>query len=90
MEPRIRVETRYFSPAEPALPALAVQVTHLVDTCMLWVGTTEVEAEEVAKAPLQGCLSKDWACAMPTQNIVSRAMFLSGNAISRSGYNGFD
>ncbi|EJF65346.1 hypothetical protein DICSQDRAFT_79423 [Dichomitus squalens LYAD-421 SS1] len=68
MEPRIRVETRHFPPTEPALPALAVQVTHLVNTCMLWVGTTEVEAVDVQKAPLQGCLSKDWACAMPTQN----------------------
>ncbi|KAI1794083.1 hypothetical protein LXA43DRAFT_997584 [Ganoderma leucocontextum] len=68
MQPRIRVETRHFPPAEPALPALAVQITRLVDTCMLWVGTTDVEAEDIQQAPLQGSLSKDWACAMPTRD----------------------
>ena len=76
MQPRIRVETRYFPPAEPALPALALQITRLVNTCMLWVGTTEVEAENVQKAPLQGSLSKDWACAMPMRDTVSRVTSL--------------
>ncbi len=71
MQPQIRVETRYFPPAEPALPPLAVQITRLVETRMLWVGTTELEAEDVQKAPLQGSLAKDWACAMPTRDIVS-------------------
>ena len=38
---------------------------------MLWVGTTELEAEDVHKAPLQGLLAKDWACAMPIRDTVS-------------------
>ncbi|KAI0358375.1 hypothetical protein OH77DRAFT_1502304 [Trametes cingulata] len=68
VEPRIHVDTRYFPPAELALPALAVQTTRLVDTYMLWVGTTDVEPDQVGMAPLQGCLAKDWACAMPARD----------------------
>lgn len=71
MQPRIHIHTRYIPPSEPALPALAIQTTRLVDTYMLWVGTTELEAEEVRNAPLHGCLAKDWACAMPTRETVS-------------------
>ncbi|KAI0328642.1 hypothetical protein GY45DRAFT_1347054 [Cubamyces sp. BRFM 1775] len=65
--PRIHVDTRYFPPADLALPALAVQTTRLVDTYMLWVGTTDVDQEQIKNAPLQGCLAKDWACAMPAR-----------------------
>ncbi|KAI0645636.1 hypothetical protein C8Q79DRAFT_911491 [Trametes meyenii] len=65
---RIHVDTRYFTPAEPALPAIAVQTTRLVNTYMLWVGTTDVEPEQVGDAPLQGCFAKDWACAMPVRD----------------------
>ncbi|KDQ57797.1 hypothetical protein JAAARDRAFT_35487 [Jaapia argillacea MUCL 33604] len=61
----IRVQTRYFPPSDSAIPALALQVTHLVDSYMLWIGTTEMEAENVDKAPLAGALGRDWACAMP-------------------------
>ena len=71
MQPRIHVETRYVPSSEPALPALAVQTTRLVDTYMLWVGTTDLEQEAVGNAPLQGYLSKDWACAMPARESVS-------------------
>jgi len=60
----ISVETKYIASSDSALPALALQVTRLVDSYMIWVGTTEESAEEVHKAPLHGCLSKDWACAM--------------------------
>ena len=73
LQPRIQVSTRYFPPSEPALPALAVQTTRMVDTYMFWVGTTDLDAEGVQNAPLQGCLSKDWACAMPMRESVSVA-----------------
>ncbi|KAI0823755.1 hypothetical protein BC628DRAFT_1383201 [Trametes gibbosa] len=66
-EPRIQVDTQYFPSAEHALPALAVQTTRLVDSYMLWVGTTDVEPDQVGTAPLQGSLAKDWACAMPVR-----------------------
>ena len=71
MQSRIHVETRYIPPAELAVPALAVQITRLVDTFMIWAGTTDSEPKEVHNAPLQGCLSKDWACAMPPREPVS-------------------
>ncbi|KAI0744059.1 hypothetical protein C8Q80DRAFT_1184818 [Daedaleopsis nitida] len=74
MEPRIHVETRYIPPAEMAVPALAVQITRLVDTYMLWVGTTDVEEKDVHNAPSQGCLGRDWACAMPSKDTVSSAV----------------
>ncbi|KAI0780108.1 hypothetical protein C8Q74DRAFT_1367886 [Fomes fomentarius] len=65
MEPRIQVVTHYIPSAELGLPALAVQITRLVGTYMVWVGTTDGEPEEVQNAPTQGYLGKDWACAMP-------------------------
>jgi proteasome assembly chaperone 4 len=65
----IAVEARYIPAPDPSLPALAIQITRLVDSYMLWVGTTELEAQDVAKAPLFGGLSKDWACAMPPNKV---------------------
>lgn len=67
--PHIQVETKYIPPSDLSLPAIAVQVTRLVGSYMLWVGTTDVAAEDVRKAPLQGRLAKDWACAMPTKDV---------------------
>lgn len=71
MEPRIQVVTHYIPSAELGLPALAVQITRLVGTYMVWVGTTDGEPEEVQNAPTQGYLGKDWACAMPPSESVS-------------------
>ncbi|OCH92333.1 hypothetical protein OBBRIDRAFT_727043 [Obba rivulosa] len=68
MQPRINVKTTYVPSAEPHLPPLAVRTTQLVDSYMVWVGTTDVPPEEVDIAPSQGCLSKDWACAMPARD----------------------
>lgn len=61
----IQVRTKYIEPAEPGLPALAVQIMRLVDSYMIWVGITEETAETVADAPRGGMLCRDWACAMP-------------------------
>ncbi|KIK97798.1 hypothetical protein PAXRUDRAFT_135570 [Paxillus rubicundulus Ve08.2h10] len=58
--------TRYIPPAEPTLPALALHVTSLVDSYMLWVGVTEEPPETVENAPRSGALCRDWACAMPS------------------------
>ncbi|KZT10956.1 uncharacterized protein LAESUDRAFT_741287 [Laetiporus sulphureus 93-53] len=69
MAPHISFRTRHVRPADPSLPALALQVTHLIDSYMLWVGTTDETAEEVYKAPLQGNLARDWACAMPARDL---------------------
>jgi hypothetical protein len=67
--PVISVETRHITPTDVGLPSLAVQITRLVDSYMLWVGVTEDGPEEVAQAPLKGSLARDWACAMPTINV---------------------
>lgn len=65
----INVQTRYVAPSEPSLPALAVRTTRLVDTYMLWVGTTDQAQDEVENAPSQGFLARDWACAMPPRDV---------------------
>ncbi|KAI0268765.1 hypothetical protein BC834DRAFT_820934 [Gloeopeniophorella convolvens] len=61
----ISVETRYFAPAKPSLPALALQATCLADSYMLWIGVTEEAEENVGRAASQGRLGRDWAVAMP-------------------------
>jgi hypothetical protein len=67
--PSISIETKYIRPEDDSLPGLAIQITWLVDSYMLWVSTTEGVAENVWKAPLQGSLCRDWACAMPPFNV---------------------
>ena len=66
---QVHVFTKYIPPAEPTLPALALQVTQLVGSCMIWAGVTDEEAENVQAAPVQGALTRDWVCAMPQTNV---------------------
>ncbi|KAI0256279.1 hypothetical protein BJV78DRAFT_1118015 [Lactifluus subvellereus] len=61
----IRVETRYFSASGTSSPALALQVTCLEDSYMLWIGVTEETEENADRATMRGHLGKDWAVAMP-------------------------
>ena len=61
----ITTEIRHFPPIEDSLPAIVVQVTALVDSYMLWVGTTGRRPEDSQRAPAEGNLCRDWACAMP-------------------------
>jgi len=70
MVPRISVEVKYIPSSDPCLPSLALQVTKLVDSYMLWVGTIEDNTgEDVEQAPLQGSLCRDWAFAMPPMKV---------------------
>lgn len=69
IQPHIVAETKFVPPSDPTLPALALQVTRLRDSYMLWIGTTEESAEDVQNAPLQGHLARDWACAMPANKV---------------------
>ncbi|KAL1705305.1 hypothetical protein EV121DRAFT_258662 [Schizophyllum commune] len=62
----ISVTTHYVSPPDDSLPPLALQITRLVGSYMLWVGMAEGGPERVEEAPLKGNLAKDWACAMPS------------------------
>jgi hypothetical protein len=61
----ISVETKYFPSSGASSPALALQVTCLVDSYMLWIGVTEELEENASNATLQGHLGKDWAVSMP-------------------------
>lgn len=65
----IAVEVHYVSPPDPSLPALAIQITRLVDSYMLWVGITALDPDNVSKAPALGSLAGDWACAMPPNKV---------------------
>lgn len=65
----ISVSTRYLTPSDLSLPSLALQVTQLVGSYMVWIGTTETSPEDVDTAPIQGSLCKDWACAMPPKAV---------------------
>ncbi|KAI0093030.1 hypothetical protein BDY19DRAFT_989714 [Irpex rosettiformis] len=65
----IQVYTKYVPPSERTLPALALQITQLVGSYMVWVGITDEPAEKVDIAPSQGFLLKDWACAMPPTSV---------------------
>lgn len=67
--PNVHVYTKYVPPTEPALPPLALQVTQLVGSYMIWVGATEEPAEKVEYAPLRGALTRDWVCAMPPTSV---------------------
>ncbi|KAI5123064.1 hypothetical protein M0805_000498 [Coniferiporia weirii] len=61
----IETEIKYFAPSDDSTPALVVQSTRLVNSYMLWVGSTEAGPSEAQRAPLGGSLCRDWACAMP-------------------------
>lgn len=70
----ISVSSRYIAPTDPSLPALALQITSLVDSYMIWIGATNQPPESVQNAARSGSLCRDWACAMPAPpgNVVSK------------------
>ena len=75
----ISVNSKYIAPSDPSLPALALQITSLVDSYMIWVGVTNQLPESVESAARSGLLCRDWACAMPSPpgNAVSERCYLS-------------
>jgi hypothetical protein len=83
----ISVETKYFPSSGASSPALALQVTCLVDSYMLWIGVTEEVEENASRAILQGHLGKDWAVSMPPWKVRNSrnegiGWFQQGNFIS--------
>lgn len=62
----IKVSSHYIPPVNSSSPALAIQVTSLVDSYMIWAGIAEGNAEDVHSAASQGRLTQEWACAMPS------------------------
>ena len=66
----IKIVSKQLTGSDSSLPLLAMQIICLVDSYMIWVGTTsDGRGEQVdggaELAPLQGHLARDWACAMP-------------------------
>ncbi|KAG2153784.1 uncharacterized protein EDB93DRAFT_1223906 [Suillus bovinus] len=61
----ISVTSKYVAPSHPSLPALALQITSLVGSYMIWVGATNQPPESVQNATRSGVLCRDWSCAMP-------------------------
>ena len=84
----ISVSSNYIAPSDPSLPALALQITSLVDSYMIWVGATNQPPESVQNAARSGSLCRDWACAMPAApgNVVSKPYY---RVIYYTNYSGF-
>ena len=70
----VSVKTKYFPSSRASSPALALQVTCLADSYMLWIGATDEVEENAGRAILRGHLGKDWAVAMPPWNVGFRRM----------------
>jgi len=65
-ESSIKSQVKILGSSDPSLPPLALQVTQMVETYMLWIGTVDTDVGDSGeKAVLNGSLCKDWACAMP-------------------------
>jgi proteasome assembly chaperone 4 len=58
----ITVSTHAVARADASQPALAVQLTRLTGSYMLWAGLAPDPA-------VPGALARDWACAMPSTNV---------------------
>ncbi|TFL01584.1 hypothetical protein BDV98DRAFT_507180, partial [Pterulicium gracile] len=63
--PAMKETYRFIESTDPSIPHLAIQLTHMLDSYMIWVGTTTLPEHDVKYAPVQGSLCKDWSCAMP-------------------------
>ncbi|KAF9653837.1 hypothetical protein BDM02DRAFT_3106958 [Thelephora ganbajun] len=65
----IKIVSKQLTGSDSSFPPLAMQIISLVDSYMIWVGTTsDSQGEQVGGAelaPLQGHLARDWTCAMP-------------------------
>ena len=66
----IKIVSKQLTGLDSSLPRLVMQIICLVDSYVIWVGTTlDGQGEQVEgnaeMAPLQGHLARDWACAMP-------------------------
>ncbi|KAF8518768.1 hypothetical protein JB92DRAFT_2901589 [Gautieria morchelliformis] len=62
----VNVSSHFIPPLNSSSPALAFQVTSLVDSYMIWAGIMEGHAEDVHNAASHGRLTQEWACAMPS------------------------
>ncbi|TFK25162.1 hypothetical protein FA15DRAFT_590993 [Coprinopsis marcescibilis] len=84
----ITVSTIFLPSKKSSLPPLALQVTSLKDSYMLWIGVCDGEAESKDQAVRQGNLCKDWAVAMPPKDsgMVANATSLFRTATSDNAF----
>lgn len=61
-----------FEATTTGIPGIIIQITELVRSYMIWVGTTDGDVASTTDSETlerivadQGSLAKDWACAMP-------------------------
>ncbi|KAA1474209.1 hypothetical protein DENSPDRAFT_781510 [Dentipellis sp. KUC8613] len=79
----IQVTTHHVPPTAPSEPAFVIQVTHLVGSYMLWIGTAERSGASAEQIMRSGHLARDWACAMPP-NLALRTDVPPGTSLFRS------
>lgn len=68
MSPEILVPQTFAFESTSFSPAIILQVTALIKSYMIWIGTAESSEDASAiegVVAAQGNLAKDWACAMP-------------------------
>lgn len=70
-----------FEATATGIPAIIIQVTELVRSYMIWMGTTDADVADASDldtierlVAAQGSLAKDWACVMPP--VAVRELFL--------------
>jgi proteasome assembly chaperone 4 len=68
-----QISSHFIPPLNSSSPALAFQVTSLVDSYMIWAGIMEGNAEDVHNAASRGRLTQDWACAMPSLKVLIKS-----------------
>lgn len=64
----IKIVLKQLTGSDTSFPPLAMQIICLVDSYMIWIGTTaDIQGEQdgAELVLLQGHLARDWACAMP-------------------------
>ncbi|KAJ7497491.1 hypothetical protein FB451DRAFT_234560 [Mycena latifolia] len=59
----ISVRRQYFAGSDASQPGIAVEITMLRGSYMIWAGASA--GEESGDPVAEGHLARDWACAMP-------------------------
>ncbi|KLO05748.1 hypothetical protein SCHPADRAFT_838956 [Schizopora paradoxa] len=80
----ITQESKFFASSDASLPPLVMQITHLVGSYMIWIGTTDVQPENMEAAISRGRLCQDWACAMPPTSVRCSTVPPAATSICRS------
>jgi proteasome assembly chaperone 4 len=61
----IPIHRQFVTPQDPSLSPIAIQITCLDGSYLVWAGAADARAAELDEMTELGHLCKDWACAMP-------------------------